>query len=104
MTLYERNKDLVRRHKECYTCSPMKDRIIVYGAVWCGDCKRSQTFLDDNNIEYEYISIDESIEAALKVEKINKGLRSIPTIVFPDGQIFVEPTNEELAQKLHILT
>jgi hypothetical protein len=35
---------------------------------------------------------------------MNKGLRSIPTILFGDGSILVEPSNAELARKLGITT
>ena len=31
--------------------------------------------------------------------EINGGYRSVPTIVFEDGSILVEPSNAELAQK-----
>jgi mycoredoxin len=34
------------------------------------------------------------------VVKINKGNRSVPTIVFPDGSVLVEPSNAELEKKL----
>ena len=70
--------------------------IKFYGATWCRDCKRSKQFLDLNKIEYEYINIDETQGAADEVIKINKGLQSIPTIIFPNGKILVEPSNEEL--------
>ena len=39
-----------------------------------------------------------------EVERLNKGLRSVPTILFPDGRVFVEPTNEELAQALGLVS
>lgn len=38
------------------------------------------------------------------VEQTNKGMRSIPTIVFPDGSVLVEPSNAELAEKLGMQT
>lgn len=38
------------------------------------------------------------------VEKVNNGMRIIPTIVFPDGSILVEPSNAELAKKLGLQT
>ena len=38
-------------------------------------------------------------EAMAFVEKVNRGMRSIPTILFPDGSTLVEPSNAELAQK-----
>lgn len=74
--------------------------IQFYGASWCGDCFRSKAFLDSKDIQYEYIDIDRNPEAAEYVEKINNGQRSIPTIIFPDGSKLVEPSNQELGEKL----
>ncbi len=71
-------------------------QIQFYGADWCGDCRRSKQFLDSKNISYDYIDIETDPDAAAEVVKINKGLRSIPTIVFPNGEVLVEPSNEEL--------
>jgi glutaredoxin-like protein len=79
-----------------------QNKIIFYGATWCPDCKVSKKLLDDNNIEYSYINLEEHPEAAEIVEKINNGYQSIPTIVFPDGTVMVEPSNAELAKKLGI--
>ncbi len=73
--------------------------IKFYGTTWCGDCIRSKAFLDENKVEYEMIDIDKDGKAAKYVEKVNKGNRSVPTIVFEDGSILVEPTNEDLGKK-----
>mgnify|MGYP001575994518 CR=1 FL=1 len=75
-------------------------KIIFYGADWCSDCNGSKAFLDKQKVEYEYIDIEEVPGAAEKVKKINNGYRSIPTILFPDGQILVEPSNEQLQKAL----
>lgn len=80
----------------------MNDKITLYGAPWCGDCRRSRAFLDENKVEYDYIDIDKDEKAAEKVVEINRGMRSIPTIIFPDGSILVEPSNEELKEKLEL--
>lgn len=77
-----------------------KKKIQFFGAMWCGDCHRSKNFLDDNKIKYDFHNTDEDEKAADFVRKTNKGMSSIPTIVFPDGDILVEPTNQELGQKL----
>ncbi len=74
--------------------------IKFYSADWCSDCKRSQKLLDEHHIEYEYLDTDASPENAAHVEKINKGQKRIPTIVFPDGVILVEPSDAELMDKL----
>lgn len=78
----------------------MLGQITMYGASWCADCKRSRDFLDSKKIPYDYIDIDTVSGAADKVAEINHGLRSIPTILFSDGEVLVEPTNLQLAQKL----
>lgn len=76
-------------------------KIKFYGAAWCPDCIRSKAFLDEQKVEYEYINIEEVPGAAEKVEKINDGYQSIPTIIFPDGRILVEPSNAELQKALN---
>ncbi len=68
-----------------------------YGADWCADCKRSREFLDTMGIPYNYIDIDKVASAADEVSEINNGLKSIPTIVFTNGEILVEPSNSQLA-------
>jgi mycoredoxin len=79
-----------------------KQEIIVYGTTWCGDTIRARKFLDLNNIVYKWIDIDKDLEARKLVESINNGMRSVPTIIFPDGSTLTEPSNSELANKLNI--
>ena len=56
--------------------------------------------LDSQQIAYEYIDIDLAPEAAELVQRINGGFRSVPTILFPDGRVLVEPTRIELEEAL----
>ncbi|MEJ2750967.1 MAG: glutaredoxin family protein, partial [Anaerolineae bacterium] len=81
-----------------------KNNIIVYSTVWCPDCQRAKKFLGDQRIPYVNIDIEQDPAAMAYVEQVNNGMRSIPTIVFPDGDILVEPSNAELAQKLGLHT
>jgi mycoredoxin len=74
--------------------------IIVYGTTWCGDTRRALNLLDKNKISYKWVDIDQNPEGRSFVEKTNNGNRSVPTIVFPDGSILVEPSNLELSKKL----
>ncbi len=77
-------------------------QIRVFGAPWCPDCKRSKQFLNEQHIQYEWNDIDQDEEARSYVQQINNGKQIIPTILFPDGSILVEPSNAELADKLGI--
>jgi mycoredoxin len=76
------------------------ENITIYGASWCPDCKRSKDFLDSKQIKYDYIDIDTVSGAADKVAEINNGLKRIPTIVFSDGSVLVEPSNREIENKI----
>ncbi len=42
------------------------------------------------------------LRAAAYVVRVNRGMRSVPTIVFPDGSILVEPGARELAAKFSL--
>jgi len=78
----------------------MQNRILVYGTKWCGDCLRTRRCLDNAQIEYDFIDIDKEKSAAKIVMAINQGNRSVPTIIFPDKTILVEPSNEEILEKI----
>lgn len=78
--------------------------IIVYGATWCPDCTRAKQFLGEQRIHYKWIDIEQQPEYQAYVESVNQGKRIIPTIVFDDGSILVEPSNAELAKKLGLQT
>ncbi len=80
------------------------ETITLYGTGWCPDCKHSKQFFGEQRVPYHYVDIDNDAEAMTFVEKTNKGFRSIPTIVFPDGAVLVEPSNAQLAEKLGMPT
>ncbi len=77
-------------------------QLIIYGTNWCGDCRRTQRFLQDNQVSYKFINIDLDKKGEQFVLSANRGMRSVPTIVFPDGSILVEPTNRQLTEKLMV--
>ncbi len=78
--------------------------LTVYGAPWCSDCKRAKKFLGEQRVHYDFIDVDKDPEGLAAVEKANGGKHIIPTIVFADGSILIEPSNAELAAKLGLAT
>lgn len=78
----------------------MSDKITVYGAPWCPDCRRAKQFLGEMRVPYQWIDIDGDAAATDIVREKNDGKQIIPTIVFSDGSFLVEPSNSEIAQKL----
>ena len=76
--------------------------ITLYGTTWCGGTRRVRALMDRYHIPYRWIDIDLDEDAAKLVEKANRGFRRVPTIIWPDGSLLVEPSEEELARKLGI--
>jgi thioredoxin reductase (NADPH) len=82
----------------------MPHHITVMGSTWCSDCKRAKRFLGDQQVEYNWVDVEQDEKARKFVEDHNDGKTIIPTILFEDGTILVEPTNAQLAQKLGLPT
>ncbi|HNW95193.1 MAG TPA: glutaredoxin domain-containing protein [Anaerolineaceae bacterium] len=74
--------------------------IRFYGVNWCGDCKRSKRVFSDTQVPYVYYDLDENPRAVEFVKSVNQGMRRVPTIVFPDGSMLVEPSDGVLRTKL----
>lgn len=74
-------------------------RITMYGAEWCGDCRRSKALLDRRGVDYEYVDLEVEFDGAARAKAIS-GRTNIPVVVFPDGTHFTEPTDAELGAKL----
>lgn len=79
------------------------NKIIIYGTEWCGDCYRARRILESNHIAFEWLDIDLDQEGENFVIKFNNGNRSVPTIVFNDGSVLVEPSYSQLKEKISSL-
>jgi mycoredoxin len=78
----------------------MESVITIFGTWWCGDCVRTRRFFDTNKITYKWVDIDSDESGEEFVLSTNRGMRSVPTILFENGLILVEPTDGELRQFL----
>ncbi len=74
--------------------------IVVYGTSWCGDCRRAKKLLERRGIEYGWVDVEEQKGAKEEMLRLNGGDRKVPTLLFPDGSVLVEPSNAELGAKL----
>ena len=80
-----------------------KSKIKFYGTRWCPDCSRAKRVLDKLGYKYESFDIDKDRKACKYIQDVNNGNRSVPTIIFPDGSKLVEPSNQQLTEKLEKL-
>jgi mycoredoxin len=74
--------------------------LTVYTTTWCGDCWRLKAELDREGIAYAAVDIEQDPAAERLVLEINDGVQTIPTVVFEDGSVLVEPTIVEVKDHL----
>ena len=79
-------------------------KITMYGTAWCQDCKRAKQFFGEHRVPYTFVDVDQDSDGLRVVEQYNAGKHIVPTIVFADGSVLVEPTNVALATKFGLQT
>lgn len=72
----------------------------VYTTSWCPYCAMLRGDLNRMGIAFTEIDIERSPEAAAIVEKLNRGNRTVPTVVYGDGTSATNPSAAEVAEKL----
>jgi mycoredoxin len=78
------------------------ETVTMYSADWCPDCRRSKRLLDGRGVTYTLVDLVADPTRAAEAEAIS-GFKSIPVVVFPDGDFLVEPTDADLAGKLNAI-
>jgi mycoredoxin len=73
--------------------------LTMYGATWCRDCRNAKRVLDARGAAYVNVDLAADPTRADDAEAIS-GRKNIPVLVFPDGDVLVEPTDAELTAKL----
>ena len=48
----------------------MADEIVMYGADWCGDCRRAQRLLDGRGARYRYIDVEHDADAREEARRV----------------------------------
>ena len=74
-------------------------KIVMYSRNLCSDCIRSKNFLEKNEIPFEEINIIENPQFKEKVENLNNGRQTVPTIIIENQSekiILSEPSDAEL--------
>jgi glutaredoxin-like protein NrdH len=70
---------------------PDNDKVFIYTLSTCGHCKRTKQFLDENNIGYDYVDVDQcqGQERQDMIEEVKKHnpRTTFPTIVIGDNVI-----------------
>jgi len=73
---------------------PTPEVLTVYGAEWCGDCRRAKRHLEAAGIPFRYVDLAQDPAAQRLLDEA--GYWAIPVIVTPTGRVLVEPGSAEL--------
>jgi thioredoxin reductase (NADPH) len=78
--------------------------IKVAGVSWSPASHDVKDFLSRNQIPYKWFDVDVDEEGAALVEQYAEGRAGLPVVVFPDRTCLVEPSPQELAEKVGMQT
>lgn len=78
----------------------MTERIIVYGTKTCPSVRPVRGMLDRAGALYDYIDASQNLAARIRLQEINDGYESVPTLVFPDQSTLTEPSLVQLRTRL----
>ena len=64
---------------------------VMYTTTWCGYCRILKRTLNANGFDFIEVDIETTPGAAERVESVNNGNRTVPTVVFADGTALTNP-------------
>lgn len=74
--------------------------ITVYGKTACQDTITARTVLEETGRDYTWVDLEAEPDRWSEALAANGGVSRAPTVVLPDGSALVEPSAEELQERL----
>jgi len=82
-----------------------KPKIIVYGHDLCGLARLLAEKLQQYEIDHEWRDVRKgNPEFKEELKKLASGFLSVPTVVFPDGNVLIEPRPDEVLEYINKLS
>lgn len=72
----------------------------LLGALWSAPCHELKDFLARNSIPYQWRDVEHDAEAAALLGADGNDEGKVPVLVFPDGTRLVQPTRQQVAEKV----
>ena len=82
----------------------MSALLTMYTTQWCAFCKRLKSQLARDGITMTEVDIERDPAAAEYVMGVNGGNQTVPTVVFPDGSVMVNPSAGQVKKRMAELT
>jgi thioredoxin reductase (NADPH) len=83
---------------------PPFEGIRVVGTLWSPACHDLKDFLVRNSIPYMWLDIERDEQACRLMEAAAIGKLNVPALFFPDGSVLVQPTLQQVAEKIGLST
>ena len=80
------------------------DGIRVVGAMWSAASHEIKDFLARSSVPYQWIDFEHDDEGRKLLDAATDDEPRLPVLVFPDGDVLVEPTRQEVAAKVGLRT
>jgi thioredoxin reductase (NADPH) len=84
--------------------APPFEGIRVVGSRWSARSHEVKDFLVRNLLTYRWLDVEESEAHRRLLDLVGADATQLPVVLFPDGTSLVQPTNQELAQKVGLQT
>jgi mycoredoxin len=81
----------------------MTPALTMYTTPWCGYCVRLKKQLEREGVPFEEVDIERDPEAAARVEALNGGNQTVPTVVFADGTALTNPSFQTVLTKIRAI-
>jgi glutaredoxin len=61
------------------------NEVVLYSTAWCGYCKKTRTFFNDNNIKFQEFDIEKSDDGRRRYDELNG--KGIPLVLINGGRV-----------------
>ena len=78
----------------------MSAELTMYTTQWCAFCRRLKSQLARDGITMTEVDIERDPAAADYVMSVNGGNQTVPTVVFPDGSVLVNPAAAQVKKRM----
>ena len=78
----------------------MSAELTMYTTQWCAFCRRLKSQLARDGITMTEVDIERDPAAADYVMSVNGGNQTVPTVVFPDGSVLVNPSAAQVKKRM----
>ncbi len=86
------------------SASPSYDGIRVAGALWSPQSHAVKDFLARHQIAYQWLDVDSNPDGRALADSYSDGAAKLPVVSFPDGSVFIEPSLQDMANKVGMQT